>query len=36
MTMIRAKPWEVAANLEKETGVHVIAARDGMRYELAT
>ena len=34
MTMIRARPWEVAARLEQETGVHVIAARDGMRYEL--
>jgi ribonuclease BN (tRNA processing enzyme) len=34
MTMLRAKPWEVAAALEVETGVRVIAARDGMRYEL--
>jgi phosphoribosyl 1,2-cyclic phosphodiesterase len=30
MTVIRAKPWEVAARLEGETGVKVIAARDGM------
>jgi phosphoribosyl 1,2-cyclic phosphodiesterase len=36
MTMIRSKPWEIAARLEEETGVHVIAARDGMRYELTT
>jgi phosphoribosyl 1,2-cyclic phosphodiesterase len=34
MTMLRAKPWEVAATLEVETGVKVIAAWDGMRYEL--
>jgi len=34
MTMICARPWEVAAQLEQETGIHVIAARDGMRYEL--
>jgi len=36
MTMLRAKPWEVAAALEQETAVKVIAARDGMRYELST
>jgi ribonuclease BN (tRNA processing enzyme) len=34
MTMLQAKPWKVAADLEKETGVKVIAARDGMRFEL--
>lgn len=34
MTMWRAKPWEVAARLSEETGVEVIAARDGMKYEL--
>jgi phosphoribosyl 1,2-cyclic phosphodiesterase len=34
MTMLRAKPWQVAAALESETGVKVIAARDGMRLEL--
>lgn len=34
MTMLRVRPWEVAAALEEETGVKVIAARDGMRYEL--
>jgi len=32
MTMLRAKPWEVAAALSKETGVEVIAASDGLRY----
>ena len=34
MTMIRAKPWELAKKLSEETGVEVIAARDGMRHEL--
>ena len=35
MTMWRAKPWEVAKNLSQQTGVNVIAARDGMRFDLA-
>jgi ribonuclease BN (tRNA processing enzyme) len=35
MTMWRAKPWEVAARLSEETGVRVIAARDGMRFNLS-
>jgi ribonuclease BN (tRNA processing enzyme) len=35
MTMWRAKPWEVAAELSQETGIRVIAARDGMRFDLA-
>lgn len=34
MTMIRAKPWELAAGLSQRTGVEVIAARDGMMFEL--
>ena len=34
MTMIRAKPWELAAELSQRTGVEVIAARDGMVIEL--
>jgi phosphoribosyl 1,2-cyclic phosphodiesterase len=34
MTMLRAKPWELAAKLSEETGIEVIAATDGMRYEL--
>ncbi len=34
MTMIRAKPWELAADLSQRTGVEVIAARDGMIIEL--
>lgn len=35
MTMWRAKPWELAQKLTMETGITVIAARDGMRFALA-
>jgi len=35
MTMWRAKPWELARKLTDETGISVIAARDGMRFDLA-
>jgi ribonuclease BN (tRNA processing enzyme) len=35
MTMWRAKPWEVATRLAQETGVRVIAARDGMTFDLS-
>jgi len=35
MTMWRAKPWELAKQLTDETGISVIAARDGMRFDLA-
>jgi phosphoribosyl 1,2-cyclic phosphodiesterase len=35
MTMIKAKPWEVAKKLSGETGVEVIAAGDGKTVELA-
>jgi phosphoribosyl 1,2-cyclic phosphodiesterase len=34
MTMVRAKPWVVAAELEKELGRRVIAASDGMKIDL--
>jgi len=34
MTMWRAKPWELAKRLTEETGVSVVAARDGMRFNL--
>ena len=34
-TMWRAKPWEIAERLSQETGVKVIAARDGMRFDLS-
>ena len=35
MTMWRAKPWELAGELGEETGIQVIAARDGMKFDLA-
>ncbi len=35
MGMWRAKPWELAQKLTLETGISVIAARDGMRFDLA-
>jgi len=34
MSMWRAKPWEIAEKLSQQTGVRVIAARDGMRFEM--
>ena len=35
MTVWRAKPREIAQRLSQETGVKVIAARDGMRFDLS-
>ncbi len=35
MTMWRAKPWEIAQGLSQETGVRVLSARDGMRFDLS-
>ena len=35
MTMWRAKPWEIVQRLSQETGVRVVAARDGMRFDLS-
>jgi hypothetical protein len=35
MGMWRAKPWEVAQRLSQETGGRVLAARDGMKFELS-
>ena len=35
MTMWGAKPWELAEKLSHETGIRVIAARDGMKLDLA-
>ena len=35
MAMWRAKPWEVAQRLSQQTGVKVLAARDGMRFDLS-
>ena len=34
MTMLRNKPWEIAKRISEETGVEVIAARDGMKFDL--
>ncbi len=34
-TMWRAKPWEIAQGLTQETGVKVVAARDGMKFDLS-
>ena len=34
MTMIQAKPWVIAGELEKELGLKVIAASDGMKLDL--
>jgi len=34
MTMIKAKPWVVAADLQKELGLKIIAASDGMKIDL--
>ncbi len=35
MTMLRNRPWEIAKQLSEETGIEVIAARDGMRFDLS-
>lgn len=35
MMMWRNKPWQAAEQLSQETGVKVLAARDGMRFDLA-
>ena len=34
MTMIKAKPWELAEELTEKLGVKVIAARDGMELSI--
>ncbi len=34
VTMIRAKPWEVAKKMSGEIGVNIIAASDGMTFDL--
>jgi phosphoribosyl 1,2-cyclic phosphodiesterase len=35
-TMVwRNKPWEIAESMSQNTGVKVIAARDGMRFDLS-
>jgi ribonuclease BN (tRNA processing enzyme) len=35
MHVWQAHPWELAEKLTRETGVRVIAARDGMKFDLA-
>ncbi|MBA7613465.1 Ribonuclease BN [subsurface metagenome] len=35
MNVWRAKPWEIAQNLSQKTGGRVIAARDGMKFDLS-
>ena len=35
MGMWRAKPWEIAQRLSQETGIRVIAAWDGMKFDLS-
>ncbi len=35
MSMWRARPWEIAQRLSQETGIRIIAARDGMRFDLS-
>ena len=35
MSMWRARPWESARQLSDDTGISVIAARDGMIFDLA-
>jgi hypothetical protein len=35
MSLWRAKPWELARKLSEDTGIRIIAARDGMRFDLA-
>jgi len=34
MTMWRAKPWQIAEEMSQKTGIRVIAASDGMRFDL--
>lgn len=36
MTMIRARPWELAEKLSSELGIKVIAASDGMNLDLSS
>ncbi len=34
MSIWKAHPWEVAEQLTQKTGIKVIAARDGMKFDL--
>ena len=35
MGLWQAKPWEIAQRMSEQTGVRVIAARDGMKFDLS-
>ena len=35
MTMWRARPWLLAEKLSEETGIRVVAARDGLKFDMA-
>ena len=35
MSVWRAKPWQIAKKLSRQTGVRVIASRDGMKFDLS-
>jgi len=35
MTLWRAKPWEITDRLSQETGIRILVARDGMKFDLA-
>jgi len=35
MNVWRLKPWQIAQDLSRQTGIKVVAARDGMRFNLS-
>lgn len=35
MSIWRSKPWEIAQKLTEDTGIKVVAARDGMKFALS-
>lgn len=35
MSIWKARPWELAAQMTQKTGIKVMAARDGMKFDLA-
>ncbi len=35
MSLWRARPWDIAQSLSQQTGVRVISARDGMKFDLS-
>jgi len=35
MGVWKARPWEIAQRLSQQTGIRVIAARDGMKFDLS-